>query len=159
MDLGSGLPNGGCHVGALFRKTVNGRSHPCMLVGSADRALRRMDGDGRLRHTEYLSPGSHVVSVCRVRQTAWFAPPGLDRGGRSAYSGMNCLSACSIPEPANSCANMCARDAAGFASSPKITASEPRSAFPNCCGRPLAPAPTLALSAWLEHQLAPESQQ
>jgi transposase len=53
-DFRSGFPNGGCHARTLLRQASNGRSHPCKLVGSRDRTLRRMDGIARLCHPECL---------------------------------------------------------------------------------------------------------
>ena len=49
MDSVSNFRNGGCHAGELFRQVVNDRSHPRQLAGSADRALRGVDAQGRLR--------------------------------------------------------------------------------------------------------------
>ena len=54
--------------------------------------------------------------------------------------------ACSIPRPANCCANTCAKSAAGIASSLKITPSARHCARPNCCGERAAPARTSARS-------------
>ena len=67
-------------------------------------------------------------------------------GAQCACSGMSCSFACSIPGPANCCANTCARNAAGTASSLKITPSEHRCALPNCCGEQAAPVCTSARS-------------
>ncbi len=49
-------------------------------------------------------------------------------------------------------ANMCARNAAGIASSPKTNPSAHRCARRNCCGAPVAPAPTSARSEAIHHQ-------
>ena len=64
------IPNGGCYARTLFRQAVNGRSHTYKLVGSSDRALRRMDGFAGLRHPERLQTSTDVVSVLRVRPAA-----------------------------------------------------------------------------------------
>jgi integrase/recombinase XerD len=67
MDLRSGLPNGGCHVGALFRKTVNGRSHPyCWLAPQIERYVEWMVTEGYAIRNIYR----RVPMLCRFAEFA-----------------------------------------------------------------------------------------
>ena len=63
----------------------------------------------------------------------------LDRARGQRAVGLTYSFACSIPRPANCCASTSAKNAAGIASSPKITPSERHCAPRNCCGEPAAP--------------------
>ena len=89
----------------------------------------------------------------RIWTVAWESKPPTTvhrRAGSGAWSGCNGMMfsfASSIPRLANCCASTCARNAAGIASSPRITPNEHRCALRNCCSERAALASTSARSA------------